>query len=296
MKLAIIGSPETFESRSILKEARNYFQEIDRFRLSSLKFLVNDRPEVYFGDKEISSYYDVFLFRGVGRNITLAYLLAQIAYDQGRCIIDEKYVTKSNLGSKFSTLIKLKKANLPVPQTITAVDYKKIKDDLRDKIGYPFILKPSIGGSKGKDVYKIKSETELEKIYKQSKININNFLFQQYIPNNFDIRVIVIGFKAIGAMKRVARKGEFRSNIALGGSPQLFQLSSQLKEISQKAARAVSDEIAGVDIMFNKDQPYIIEVNRTPQFKGFVKATKIQVGKLIAEYAYKKAKDIGLDD
>lgn len=230
------------------------------------------------------------MLRGVSKNISLAYFLVQFAYNQGKCIIDEKYVTRSNLGSKLSTMAKVKEAKVPVPKTLVCLDAEKIKKEILSELEYPLIMKLAVGGRKGKEVYKIESEKQLNQLVEEKKENLGDFLFQEYIPSDFDVRVLVVGGRAVGAMKRTSPRGDFRANIAQGGKGTKFELTRELTDIAEKAAKAVDDEIAGVDIMFSKNKSFVIEVNRTPQFKEFVKVTGIEVGKIIAKYAYNKTK------
>ncbi len=290
MKLAIVGSPKTFESKSIQKYAKDFFDQCDCFSLYDLKFVVGEKPAVFWQDKEIIEYYDAFLLRGVSKNISLAYFLVQFAYNQGKCIIDEKYVTRSNLGSKLSTMGKVRQAGVPAPKTSVCLDAKKIKKEILSELGYPLIMKLAVGGRKGKEVYRVESEEQLNQLVKEKKENLGDFLFQEYILSDFDVRVLVVGGRAVGAMKRTSPRGDFRANIALGGKGTKFELTKKLANIAEKAAEAVDDEIAGVDVMFSKNKPSVIEVNRAPQFQEFVKVTGIEVGKIIAEYAYNKTK------
>jgi ribosomal protein S6--L-glutamate ligase len=61
-------------------------------------------------------------------------------------------------------------------------------------------------------------------------------------------------------------------------------------ETAIKAAEAVDVEIAGVDLISVSDEPYVIEVNASPGFKGLLHATGINAANKIAEYAISKAK------
>ena len=285
-----MGSPERFESKSIQKYAKDYFDECDRFSLFDLKFKVGENVGVFWRDREVIGYYDAFLLRGVSPNTSLAYFLVQFAYYEGKCIIDEKYVTKSNLGSKLSTMGKVKRTGILVPKTFVCLDSERIKKEILPQLGYPLIMKLAIGGRKGREVYKVENEEQLNRLIQEKKETLNNFLFQKYIPADFDVRVLVIGGKAVGAMKRSSSEGDFRANIALGGKGSKFELTKEIADVAEKASKTLNDEISGVDIMFSKNKPFVIEVNRAPQFQEFVKVTGIEAGKIIAEYAFNKTK------
>jgi len=89
-------------------------------------------------------------------------------------------------------------------------------------------------------------------------------------------------------MKRTAPSGDFRSNVAVGGKTEKYNIDNNLKKLTFRAARIAKNEIAGVDIMFKNKKPYILEVNGSPQFEAFEKATGINVAKEIIKYIESK--------
>lgn len=184
---------------------------------------------------------------------------------------------------KASQMLMLSKAGLPVAKTLVGYSwllYRKAPD----YIGFPVIIKGS-GGHRGGSVYKAENVWELEKIVKILRpIEIaegRRYMAQEYVENSCDYRVIVMGDKVLGAMKRTRQTdGEFRNNFVLGGRVELARLTLGQEELCVKAARACGLLIAGVDLVFRNDdptKPLFWEVNRGPQFKGFMQATGIDV-------------------
>ena len=110
----------------------------------------------------------------------------------------------------------------------------------------------------------------------------------KYIENDGDYRVIVLGDKVLGVMKRSCQKeGEFRNNYSAGGSVRVADLSDEIKELALKAAKTCGLLVAGVDIVFrdyDEEKPVIWEVNKGPQFSGFMKATGIDVPMEIVKF------------
>ena len=113
-----------------------------------------------------------------------------------------------------------------------------------------------------------------------------NIIFQKYIPIEWDIRVLIVGNKALGAMKRnKPHKDSVVTNISKGGIGEHFILLPEIEKIALDVSKALSLEYAGVDILFDSNnKPYIIEVNPNPQFYGFNKTFNIQVEDLLLEY------------
>ena len=113
-------------------------------------------------------------------------------------------------------------------------------------------------------------------------------ILQEHIPPGcdgpFDIRLVTIGKKVVASMKRVAAEGEFRSNIAQGGTGQAYQPSELEIELAETASRAVNSDVLGVDVMDLNGQPVVIELNISPGFH-IESVSGVNVPRLIAKLA-----------
>jgi hypothetical protein len=61
-------------------------------------------------------------------------------------------------------------------------------------------------------------------------------------------------------------------------------LSKELKKIALKAIKILNYDIAGVDIIYRREKPAVLEVNASPGLKGFSKATGINTAEKIVVY------------
>ncbi|MBX4197639.1 ATP-grasp domain-containing protein [Candidatus Saccharibacteria bacterium] len=117
-------------------------------------------------------------------------------------------------------------------------------------------------------------------------------IIQELIDSNqerpADIRLITIGKKVMATMKRVAAEGEFRSNIAQGGTGVAYEPSEREIEVAEAASEAVNSDILGIDIMFLESEPVVIEVNISPGFH-VEKVSGVNVPRLMAQLAIKNA-------
>ena len=102
--------------------------------------------------------------------------------------------------------------------------------------------------------------------------------------------MLVIGNKAIGAMKRFVITGDFRANISQGAKAEKYKLNKELEKLAIQAAQVTDTEFAGVDFIESNGKYYIIEVNRTPQFKGFRKYTGVDASPFVIDYLENKLK------
>jgi RimK family alpha-L-glutamate ligase len=160
-------------------------------------------------------------------------------------------------------------------------------DIVDNMIGWPCVVKV-ISGSYGEGIYLCENKTSFKKMM-EFVGNLDTpkiLLVQEYIdakPGE-DLRVFVIGGKVIGAMKRHAPEGDFRANISAGGRGEPFEVNSEIDYLAREAARICGLDIAGIDLLFDKNGYKICEANSAPGFEGFEKYCGINVAEHIAEY------------
>lgn len=181
---------------------------------------------------------------------------------------------------KLSQMFTLAFANLPVPNTyyahIVDQDFQKT---IGDKLGYPMIMKAN-DGSKGDSNYLVDSQAELQEILDRESGKY--FVFQNYIPNNGDYRLLFIGLNREPLVfLRQGDKDTHLNNTSKGGQGKLVdvkQLPLVFRQHALSAARTLGREISGVDILVDKttDKPYLLEVNSTPAIAtGFAQDKKL---------------------
>lgn len=187
---------------------------------------------------------------------------------------------------KLYSLQHLASHNLPIPKTMFT-KLEPLTDatitGIEREFNYPIVLKKS-HGSQGKGVILAENRNILKDIMDMLDTS-QPLIFQEYISNSKgrDIRVFIVGGKAIGAMMRVANKG-FKSNFHQGGYVKRVKLSPVVEWLAIEAARLIGLDIAGVDILIDKDTYRICEVNASPGFEGFELATGINVPKKMLEF------------
>ncbi|MFA6369093.1 MAG: hypothetical protein WCX20_01810 [Candidatus Shapirobacteria bacterium] len=156
---------------------------------------------------------------------------------------------------------------------------------------FPVILKGS-GGDRGTRVYKVNNLEEMEKLIRDLRKSETEegrrYMLQEYIPNDGDYRVLVLGEKVLGVMKRSSQsKDEFKNNYSAGGKVEIADLPDEIKQLAVKAAKVCGLSVAGVDVAFRDNdftKPVVWEVNKGPQFKGFMQATGIDVPAEIVKF------------
>ena len=192
--------------------------------------------------------------------------------------------------NKIRSLQIMSTKKIPIPKTYVVRSAEYVPEIVHDIGKYPVILK-SVSGAKGIGVSIVESERGLRSII-QMMIDDDNsspLIIQEYIKeaSGKDFRVVVVA-----AMNRIAtRKGEFRSNFALGGRVKIAELTAEEKKIAIRATKAFGLDFAGVDIIRSKNGPKVLEVNSNPGLDGITKATGIDVAGAIIDFAIKRTKE-----
>lgn len=233
--------------------------------------------------------YDLIYFWALGKRRWEWYTAADFINKTYGTIIVNKVVIDPTENYSPTPLISFWKQyenKLPFPASALLFSNMSVESVI-GKFKFPVIVKGSTT-HKGKGVFLANTKEEIENIIKENKEMSPSFIIREFIPNDGDIRVFTVGYRAIGAMKRIPPEGDFRSNISLGGRGENFDLSLRpdVTELAEKVSEITKTEIAGVDIILHKEtgKPYILEVNPGPQFTGFEKYTKVNAAEEIVKY------------
>ena len=192
---------------------------------------------------------------------------------------------------KMTTYLALQGAGVPLVESIPAplcytpnasADTKFLKT-VAETLGFPLVMKRSFG-SFGMGVQLVHGMEELQKT-EQENLYQPHF-YQRFVSESAgrDIRVIVIGGKAVGAMERVANAGEFRSNIELGGTGKKIALDERYAQTAERAAKALGLDYCGVDLLQTGERGVVCEVNSNAFFEGLEATTGINIAQKYAQH------------
>ena len=175
----------------------------------------------------------------------------------------------SNAYSKIRTGTLLRANGIRTPKTIF-VNNMKHADAVLQKLSKEkkYVIKLD-KGSQGKQVSIVTGIAEAKSVLDTIGSMNKQIIIQDYVENTgFDIRVIVLGNRVVGAYARRAGKQELRNNISTGGEGVKIELSKEEEVFCIKAAKAIGLNFSGVDLMRGADgKLYCIEVNHCPGMK-----------------------------
>lgn len=274
MKVIVLATANSKGNQSIVKEFQKLGHECEMINPLKLSVVTGDSDSydgIYnyeTGKKVPFSKVDAIVTR-VGSGVVHASTVLKFIWGKYPNI----YFSQSPYGmlaarSKLETSLILRQNRIATPRVCYSKDFQDLSL-VEDNIGYPCMVKTAVGGSQGAEVDKVDNKKELRlalKGYLQQD-NPKSVVVQKLVQLKeaepvFDIRVLVFNGRAVAAMKRTAAEGQEKSNISLGAKGEEIELSSEQEALCEKAAEVLGLNVAGVDLMVDKNgKSWIIEVN-----------------------------------
>jgi ribosomal protein S6--L-glutamate ligase len=186
---------------------------------------------------------------------------------------------------KLRSLQILSRAGLGLPKTVFTNYSRNVKEIVQAVGGAPVVVK-LLEGTQGLGVVLAETDNAAESVidaFNGLKVRV---IVQEFIEEakGADMRAFVVDGVVVGAMKRQAKKGEFRSNLHRGGTAEVIELTEEEENAALKAARVMGLGICGVDMLQSKNGPLILEVNSSPGLEGIEKVTGKNIAKSIIRY------------
>jgi [lysine-biosynthesis-protein LysW]---L-2-aminoadipate ligase len=135
----------------------------------------------------------------------------------------------------------------------------------------PVVVKPRFG-SWGRDVTLCEDAASLRRhlaeIVHRRWFKTHGALVQELVPpQGEDLRIVVAGGTVVGAIRRIAAPGEWRTNVALGATRYPTTPAPETCELAVAAARAIEADLVGVDLLPSPDGGHVvIELNGAVEF------------------------------
>ena len=187
---------------------------------------------------------------------------------------------------KLRCLQLLARSGLRIPRTVMARDASNVPRLVDEVGGLPAIVK-LLRGTQGVGVMLASTIPELQGILETFRGLGQEFVLQEFVAESRgrDIRALVVGGKVVGAMRRRAKRGEFRSNLHRGGRGRPITLEPAYVDAALRATELVGLEVAGVDLLETQAGPTLLEVNSSPGFEGLERATGLDAAGAIVDRA-----------
>ncbi len=163
---------------------------------------------------------------------------------------------------KGETLARLGRVGVPTPDSVVVsnpADEAALEDAL-DRVGLPAVVKPNsatrgIGVARVGDADSLLGVTDyLDLLHEFPATGDRSFLVQALVPDAHDFRVMCVEGEYVGAVERrlpeAARAaGRWKHNVHRGAEATGVDLPAPLRDLAERAARALEVPWLGVDLL-----------------------------------------------
>jgi len=153
---------------------------------------------------------------------------------------------------------------LGIPHPRTRVYYHLHHQDILDDFGFPFVAKIPRCSARGRGVFKIDNQEALD-----AYLGVHPIAYvQDYLPHDRDLRVVLINYDPVLAYWRIPSPGNFRSNLAQGGTISFDRIPAKGVETARNAARKCRLDDVGIDLIHSQGRWHVMEANMKYGHKG----------------------------
>ena len=187
---------------------------------------------------------------------------------------------------KYLALARVERDGGPVPGTWVG---ESAGDALRayHALGGDVVVKP-LFGSEGRGLVRVTDpELALRTFWALEQVRAVLYV-QRFIANDgHDLRLFVVGDEVVGAIRRHAPPGDWRTNVSVGARFEAVEPEPDLRTLALAASRSVGALVAGVDLIRDRDRDawVVLEVNAVPGWRALAEATGVDVAARVLAFA-----------
>ena len=221
-------------------------------------------------------------FEQVTKRLGVLHMLRELGvpvYNDARAI--ERSVDKS------MTSLLLHAAGIPTPPTwATESQAHAQRIAVREgAAGHALVLKP-LFGSQGKGLQLVGEVNGVHHTLPMLSQSHGSLAYlQRFVPPvrtpGFDWRVLVVGGRAVTAMRRVSEN--WIHNVAQGARCEPAELTPALAALAERAATALDMDYAGVDLIPCASGVQVLEVNGVAAWRGLQQVTRFNIARAVVD-------------
>lgn len=285
MKIVVLsGNPNLYSTKRLIEAGEKRKHEMVVVDHTKCDLVIEKKNPVIIYKGSVLKDIDAVIPR-IGASVTFygTAVVRQFEMMKVFTTVESQALMRSR--DKLRSLQILSRAGLGLPKTVFTNYSKNVKAIIQAVGGTPVVIK-LLEGTQGLGVVLAETDNAAESVIEAFNGLRIRVIVQEFIKEakGADIRAFVVDGVVIGAMKRQAKNGEFRSNLHRGGTAEVIQLSEEEENAALKAARAMGLGICGVDLLQSSQGPLILEVNSSPGLEGIENATGKDIAKSIIRY------------
>ncbi len=285
MKLGILSrNPNLYSTKRLVEAAKQRGHDIKVVDALRCNLVMEKRnPRIYYQNEYLDQIEGIIPRIGASVTFYGSAVVRQFEMRKVFTAVESQALIRSR--DKLRSLQILSRAGIGLPKTVFT-NFARNIDEVLEEIGsYPVVIK-ILEGTQGLGVVLAENKNAAVSVVEAFHSLKVRIIIQEFIKEagGADIRALVVDGKVVGAMKRQAKEGEFRSNLHRGGTAAVVRLSNEEKETAKNAAKAMGLGIAGVDMLQSHRGPLVMEVNSSPGLEGIEKATGKDIASKIIQY------------
>lgn len=286
MQIGLLVPPtKTYNEKRFVEEARARGHSVKIIRyLECYAYISKNKPEVHYRGKALTNIDVIVPLISINSTDFGVSLIRQFEMMGIPTMVGSLALSRAR--DKIRQAQIFSRRGIDTPRTAFTNHAADASDLVKMVGGVPLVVK-TIKGSSGQGVMLLESTksavSTIEAFFSQSV----SILIQEYIEESEgkDIRVIVVGGRAIASIQRTAVEGEFRSNLYKGGDAKKIKITAEERRLAINSAKSTNlTAIAGVDIIQSSRGPLVSEVNACPNLIGIEKATGVNVAGMTIDY------------
>jgi ribosomal protein S6--L-glutamate ligase len=287
--LVLSRNASLYSTSRIVLAARARGHEVNVIDPLEFQIVVSrGRPSLLAGGAAVPRY-DIVIPR-IGASITNYGLAVVRQFDLMGVPVLNGAVSIARSRDKLRALQLLTRRNIDVPITVCARSPAGVEAALGLVGGCPAIVKLQ-QGTQGIGTMIAETPQAVHSLLETFWAMGQDIVLQEYVRESKgrDIRALVVGGRVVASMRRVAKPGEFRSNLHRGGKGDRVVLPKSYRGVAIHAAKAMGLEVAGVDMLEGRGGPKILEINSSPGLEGIEKASGVDVAGAVVQHAERYA-------
>jgi ribosomal protein S6--L-glutamate ligase len=291
VKICLLArNPRLYSHRRLCEAAKDAGHEIEVVNtLRCYMNITSRRPELHYNGAVLQGF-DAVIPR-IGASVTYYGLSVLRQFEMMGVWPLNESVAIGRSRDKLRCMQLLARAGIGLPVTAFAHDPKQTAEVLKLVGGPPVIIK-LIEGTQGIGVVLGETESSAKSVIEAFRGANVNILVQEFIreAEGTDIRVFVVGGRAIAAMQRTGAADDFRSNLHRGGVASAARITREERTTALRAARTLGLNVCGVDLLRSNHGPVVMEVNSSPGLEGIERATGVDIAAAIIAFLETNAK------
>lgn len=285
MKIAVLSrNADLYSTQSLIKAGQQRGHEVITVDHLKCNIIIEQKKPTVFYKGHYLNDINAIIPR-IGASVTFygSAVVRQFEMMKVFSAVESQALIRSR--DKLRSLQVLSRAGLGLPKTVFT-NYAKETDEILSEVGGAPVIIKLLEGTQGLGVVLAENKKAAKSVIEAFHGLKARIIVQEFIGESkgSDIRAFVVDGEVVGAMKRTAKEGEFRSNLHRGGKAEIIKLTEEEEHSAIEAARKMGLAVAGVDILQSNRGPLIIEVNSSPGLEGIEKATGVDVAGKIIEY------------